>query len=67
MDLLIAHAGGGYVEEQYDTVRNPLKSNALQLSFKVNHTYGIDDVTVKMKIRFTGVWTKSAEEGKIEL
>jgi hypothetical protein len=53
MDLLIAHAGGGYVEEQYDTVRNPLKSNALQLSFKVNHTYGIDDVTVKMKIRFT--------------
>ena len=28
-------------------------NDALRLSFKINHTYGIDSVTVKMKLRFT--------------
>ena len=53
---LVANDAGN-VTETYKTEvtsnNDAVTNKALRLSFKVNHTYGIDDVTVKMKIRFT--------------
>ena len=49
LDYCIEH---GYVEEVERTT-DAVASKALQLKFKVAHTYGTDETTVKMKLRIT--------------
>ena len=49
MTQLKTYGGGNPVKEVIESDTE----DALRLSFKINHTYGTDSVTVKMKIRFT--------------
>ena len=41
------------------------EGEGVRLSFKINHTYGVDDVTVKMKLRFTA--KHDVDEGSLVL
>ena len=63
MDNLIANYDGYVKEELVSERKSTSKNDALRLSFKINHTYGTDSVTVKMKIRFT---VKKVPDGGLE-
>ena len=67
VESIIANIDAGDVEVTLESKRvttNSNKDDALRLSFKINHTYGTDSVTVKMKVRFT---VKKVPDGGLEL
>ncbi len=67
VESIITNIDSGDVEVTLESKRvttNSDKDNALRLSFKINHTYGTDSITVKMKVRFT---VKKVPSGGLEL